>query len=439
MSESQSSGASGPQVPRTFLEYLRSFGPGIIVVLTWLGAGDIVENAAAGANYGYILMWIVVVAVLMRLIFVSIIAKYQLCNERGEGVLDGLARLSPIFPPVLLVVAIVMGHFYGSYMVKGIGEISANVVGYGPAWLWAVFWIIVALVICLRSVYTRIEWIFKFFLALLAASFLGAAIWVGPNPAGIASGFVPFRFPEQEGAFDSLLIAIGILGAVGGSLMNLVYPYFLDDKGWRGPQFRRVQLYDFVLAMIVMIVINLSIWTLGAELLHKTGGEIKELEDMTSLLSNVLGKGGEILFYLGVFAAVYTSIIGHALGLARLSTHAYLRCKRNDAPTPEESRSHPLYTYVTVWILVSPLIWMLPNMPGFVTLTLVINCAQVVLVPFIAGGLWWITASARYIGATYRNRLWENVVLAVLFILSLCGAYGSVVSVVEKVGELMAG
>ncbi|MGC3970251.1 MAG: hypothetical protein QM775_23850 [Pirellulales bacterium] len=28
-----------PPVPRTLLEYVRSFGPGIVVVLTWLGAG----------------------------------------------------------------------------------------------------------------------------------------------------------------------------------------------------------------------------------------------------------------------------------------------------------------------------------------------------------------------------------------------------------------
>ena len=34
-------------IPRTFLEYLRSFGPGLIVVLTWLGAGDIVEMGVA--------------------------------------------------------------------------------------------------------------------------------------------------------------------------------------------------------------------------------------------------------------------------------------------------------------------------------------------------------------------------------------------------------
>ena len=439
MSEPQAPTAGGPQVPRTFFEYLRSFGPGLIVVLTWLGAGDVIENGVAGGNYGYSIMWVVLLAVLMRFVFVSIIAKYQLCNERGEGVLDGLARLHPFFPPFLLVAVVVMGHLYGSYMVKGIGEISANVVGYGPPWAWAIFWIAVALAICLRPVYTRIEWIFKVLLGLLAVSFLGSAIWVGPNPGGIVSGLVSFEFPEQKGSFHSLLIAMGIIGAVGGSLMNLVYPYFLEDKGWRGPQFRRVQVYDFLLAMIVMIVINVSIWTLGAEVLHPRGLTIKEISDMPRLLSdeNVLGKWGGVLFYLGLFAAIYTSIIGHALGLARLGSHAFAHCRKDEARTSEESRGHPLYKCIVVWVLVSPLVWMHPDTPGFVTLTLIVNSAQVVLVPFIAGGLWWITASGRYIGNAYRNRWWENAVMASLCMLALWGAYGSVKSVVEEIGKLL--
>ena len=55
-----------PPVPSTFLEYVRSFGPGIVIVLTWLGEGDVVDMATAGANYGYSLVWVFVVAVLIR-------------------------------------------------------------------------------------------------------------------------------------------------------------------------------------------------------------------------------------------------------------------------------------------------------------------------------------------------------------------------------------
>src|SRR5690349_11132273 len=92
-----------PPVPKTFREYVASFGPGIVVVLTWLGAGDVVDMGVAGANYGYSLMWVLVVALFMRFVFVSLIARYQLCNPAGEGVLDGLARVHAWFAPGLLV------------------------------------------------------------------------------------------------------------------------------------------------------------------------------------------------------------------------------------------------------------------------------------------------------------------------------------------------
>ena len=82
-------------VPHSFVEYLRSFGPGIVIVLTWLGAGDVVDMGTAGANYGYSLLWVFVVAILFRFLFVSLIARYHLCNQHGEGVLDGLVRLHP--------------------------------------------------------------------------------------------------------------------------------------------------------------------------------------------------------------------------------------------------------------------------------------------------------------------------------------------------------
>ena len=113
-----------------------------------------------------------------------------------------------------------------------------------------------------------------------------------------------------------------MIGAVGGSLMNLVYPYFLDAKGWRGPQYRRVQLYDFTLGMVAMLVLNLSIWVLGAELLYPDK-HIQNLEDLPNLLSTVLGESGRVLFYAGIFAAIYTSIIGHAAGLGT-SRHSRL-------------------------------------------------------------------------------------------------------------------
>ena len=93
-------------------------------------------------------------------------------------------------------------------------------------------------------------------------------IWVGFDPGDVAHGLVRVEMPGKHGAYAPCTSALAMIGAVGGSLMNLAYPYFLDAKGWRGPQYRRVQLYDFCLGIVAMLVLNLSVWMLGAELLY---------------------------------------------------------------------------------------------------------------------------------------------------------------------------
>ena len=94
-----------------------------------------------------------------------------------------------------------------------------------------------------------------------------------------------------------------------------------------------------------------------------------------------------------------------------------------------DHREHRLYLLIASWCLISPLIWTAPGMPDFVFLTLVSNSAQVVLIPLLAGGMWWITASGRFIGQQYRNRWWENAVMCVLFALAIWGAWGAIRSV----------
>ena len=426
--------------PKTFLEYLRSFGPGLVIVLTWLGAGDIVDMGVAGGNYGYSLMWVLVVAVVMRYLFVSLIAKYQLCNQHQESVLDGLVRLHRWYAPLLFAAAIMMGHILGAYMTVGIGESCRNLTGLGEVWHWALLGNAVALLIVFQPVYARVEALFKVMLAVLSVAFIGTALWVGPSPTGIVEGLFKAEMPEQSGQFGPLLVATAMIGAVGGSIMNLVYPYFLEAKGWRGPEFRRVQLYDFLLAVAAMIVLNLAIWSLGAELLHPHDMTIKKMDDLPRLLSDVLGQWGRNVFYLGVFAAVFTSLVGQSLGLALMGSHAWIRWRESQTLVPSDwsgatagtrYADHWLYRPIVVWCVVSPLLWTAPGMPDFVTLTLLGNAVQVVLLPMIAGGLWFITAAERCIGREYQNRWWENLLMAILFGLAAYGAVSAIKSVVE--------
>jgi Mn2+/Fe2+ NRAMP family transporter len=425
-------------IPKTFWEYLKSFGPGFVIVLTWLGSGDIVSAGVSGGNYGYALMWAMVFALLMRFFFVTTIAKYQLCNPHGEGLLDGLVRLHPLFAPFLLIVILVIGHINGTYMIAGIGETMVKLTGFGQEWQWALFWVVVGLAIVFRPIYDRAEWVFKVFIILMTVSLVGTAIWVGPNIGGIVKGTIAFELPPQQGPFGAMAVAMAMVGAVGGSLLNLVYPYFLEQKGWNSPKYRRVQTYDFILAIVALIIFNLAVWTLGAELVHTSGKKIGVLEDLTSLLSIVLGEGGRKLFYLGMFGAVFTSLLGNGLGLGYLASHAYNRWRKKSVGGDRiDYKSHPIYIFIVLWILVSPMIWIFTGKADFVTLTLLANTLMAVLIPALAGGLWWITANRRFIGSEYKNKWWENLIMGFLFVLAVWGAYESALSVYDMVVNMI--
>ena len=414
-------------VPSSFTQYVRSMGPGLVVALTWLGAGDLVDSAVAGGHYGYALMWAIALALFVRFVFVSIIAKYHLCNQHGESVMAGLKRVHPRLPIVIGAIALFFGHFYNSYMIKGVGETTTKLIGVLPPWQWSVFWVLVTAVLLWRGTFRHIEIVFYVFLIMLSVSLIGVALWSGPDPLAALQGVFLFSLPEQKGPFAALLVVISLIGAVGGSIANLLYPYFMDQKGWAGPRFRRLQQYDLAFGTFVIIALNLAVWTVGAEVLHPRGITIANLDDLANLLTLVLGKLGGPIFYLGVFAALYSSVIGIAAGYGLLFADV-LNVHRSEKATvagADLARS-TIYRAVAAWCLFSPLVWCLPGMPGFITLTLVANAAGVIVLPLLCGSLWYITARSAFIGPAYRNRWWENGLMGGLFVLSIWGAYLSI-------------
>ena len=384
-------------IPNSFWQYIKSMGPGIIIALTWLGAGDLVDSAIAGGNYGYTLMWAMAIAIFIRFIFVSIIAKYQLCNQHNESLISGLKRLHPSLPIIIIIIALLFGHFYGSYMVKGVGESCVKLFGFGYVWQWSIFWVTIAAVIIFKGILKRIEIVFYILLILLSSSLIGIAIWTGPDPIPLAKGILTFDIPNNSGSYGALLVITSLIGAVGGSISNLLYPYFIQQKGWNSPKYRKIQIYDLAFGTIILVIINLSIWTIGAELLFTKNISINNLDDLGLLLSIAIGKFGEPLFFIGVFAALYSSVIGNAIGFGYLITDSVNVIKSRDIikKKPLNIANSKIYRFVILWCLFSPLVWSIPNMPSFITLTLVANAAAVIVLPLLCGSLWIITSSKK--------------------------------------------
>jgi hypothetical protein len=273
--------------------------------------------------------------------------------------------------------------------------------------------------------YARVEMLFYGLLAVLTISLLGVAMWTGPDMGAMLTGLLLFDIPaSQSGNFSVLLVVVSLIGAVGGSIANMMYPFFIHEKGWRGPQYRRVQMCDLFFGTSAVVLLDLAVWTIGAEVLHPDGRTVSGIDELAGLLTISVSSMGGPVFYVGCFSALLSSVIGNASGYGLLVAEV-VRVVGGGSVVPAPAET-PAWRATVLWCLLSPLVWSLPGMPNFVTLTILVNAVNVVVLPFLTIVLWAIAWKARLM-------VWyEHVVMSGLLVLALWGTWQSVISLSSR-------
>jgi Mn2+/Fe2+ NRAMP family transporter len=402
---------------------VKLLGPGVIAVLAWLGAGDLITSSVAGSNYGYSMMWVLAASLLLRFLIVNIIARFQLCNNKGMTILEGYAQLHPVFAWFMLGYALIMGHLMNAYMIKGAGEALATILHINYPLLCSAAVVLAVWLLVGKNFYSMIEGAMKLLLAIMTLAFLTLAIMSTPDLGGIVAGTIGFSIPPDEGAHGALLVAVSIIGAVAGSISNFVHPYVMKEKGWTGPEHKRLQRNDLLFAVIIGIVINLAIWVVGAEILRPNGLQVTTLNDLGAALEMSFGRGGWFIFFIGVFATLFASVAGKTTAFPMLITDAlqHIRPERRER-YGKAFHKDPMHQWFMLFILVTPLIWSLPGMPDFVTLTIAVNALNIIGLPVISLGL-LIMSNQKSLLGKYRNNWFENIALGFATGLAVWVAY----------------
>lgn len=195
-------------------EILAKTGPGIIMAAAAVGTGTITTSAILGARYEYGMIWMVILALLMRGIYMR--SAYTAQVVLGMPILDciqayyGKALCAVAgFVCAFGCVAYEVGNFSGT-------GISLNLL-FGLDWkIGGVIMSLVCVVFIFgKSVYKRVEKGMKVCVFLMVLGFLIALICAGgPSAAGMAGGLVP-SLPDTNALFTTLAF-IGSCAAISG-------------------------------------------------------------------------------------------------------------------------------------------------------------------------------------------------------------------------------
>ncbi|MGA7148239.1 MAG: Nramp family divalent metal transporter [Microbacterium sp.] len=408
-------------------------GPALVAGVAYLDPGNVASNMTAGAVYGYLLVWVVVLGNVMAWLIQYLSAKLGIVTGKslpetlGERIGNAWGRRAYWLQAELVAMATDIAEVIG-------GAVALNLL-FGVPLLWGgviTGTVSIALLLLQSKRGPRtFEFVVIGLVAIIAIGFAYGVFIAPPDPAGVIGGLVP-RFEDT----GSVLLAASILGAT--IMPHAIYAHSAlardrfapaaapavasattvqdDGPGARIPapleelrgistaRLLRATKWDVTIAMLIAGTVNLCILLLAAANLAGVPGT-ETLEGAYAALEAGLGPAVATLFAVGLLAS----------GLASTSVGAYAGAEI----------MHGLLR-IRVPLLVRRLVTLIPALiilAAGIDPTLALVLSQVVLsfgIPFALIPLVALTAKADVLGG-FRNRILTTVagVAASVFLIAL--------------------
>src|SRR5688500_9523609 len=212
-------GAATTEAPSALGSRLRHVGPGIVIAVTGVGAGDMVSSLVAGTDFGMVLIWAVVLGALLKWFLTEGIGRWYMAS--GQTMLQGWHALGRGATYYFIVYLFIVTFVFGAAVTSTAAlAVDAALPGTLPVWAWAALHAVAAFVIVGVGRYEFFERIMKVFAALKFGAVVLLAILLAPNLGELAAGFVP-RIPD-----GALINVLAIIGGVGGTYTLAAYAYW---------------------------------------------------------------------------------------------------------------------------------------------------------------------------------------------------------------------
>ena len=290
------------------LDFFKYIGPGLLVTVGFIDPGNWASNFAAGADFGYSLLWVITLSTIMLIVLQHNVAHLGIVT--GLCLSEAATKYTPkwVSRPIL-----------GTAVLASISTSLAEILGGAIAlemlfdipiiWgsLLTAFFVTIML---FTNSYKRIERSIIAFVSVIGLSFLYELFLVDIDWPLAARSWVTPSIPE-----GSLLVIMSVLGAV-------VMPHnlFLHSEVVQSWEYNKkddasirkrlkYEFYDTLFSMGVGWAINSAMILLAAATFFANHIGVEELQQAKSLLEPLLGNQAATIFALALLMAGISSTV----------------------------------------------------------------------------------------------------------------------------------
>jgi Mn2+/Fe2+ NRAMP family transporter len=324
------------------LNKLSKLGPGLLFAGAAIGVSHLVQSTRAGADFGWGLVWALLLINLFKYPFFQYGPRYA--QATGETLLDGYYKLGKGYLWAYFILNFGTMFTIQSAVTVVTAGIASKLFGITED---IVTWSIVITILCgtllLLGKYSWLDKLIKVIMVVLAvSSILAVSFAFFKNEQPLSFNQV---FPDRTG----LLFLIAFLGWMPAPLdISIWHSIWTLEKNKTNPKDTSLKesLFDFNVGYIATVILALCFLGLGALVMFGTGVEFSN-------------QGG---IFAGQLIQLYTSSLGDAaygiIGIAAFTTMLSTTLTTLDASPRAMSRTIQLLfdkegtQYYTFWLLI---------------------------------------------------------------------------------------
>ena len=381
-------------------------GPGLVVAATGVGAADMVATLVAGSQYGYALLWAVILGVILKIVLVEGAGRYTLAT--GNTIFEGWKSLGKwttwYFGPYIII----WGFVYGATAMSSAALPLAALFPAVDLKIWAILMGLAGFAMVWFGKYSFFEKVTAVLVGIMFVTVVGLAVIAAPNFPEMIKGLVPM-IPS-----GGVVYTLALAGGVGGTITLAAYGYWLREKGWYTPKWMRVMRIDNSMAYVMTGIFVIAMLIVGAEVVQAAGVSLsagdRGLLDLGDVLNERYGTFVGTGFLVGFWAASFSSIIGVWNGVSLMFADFWGHMRKKPAGHPDTMTGGKYFKFYVLWLTFPPMVLFLLDKP--IALILAYGVLGSLFMPFLAITLLGLLNGKR-IPKGWANRWHTNTALAI--------------------------
>ena len=200
-----------------FKTRLKNIGPGALVAAAFIGPGTVTSCSTSGANFGYTLLWAMLLSVISVIIMQSMAARLGIVSGLGLGQAlreKFTSKVARVLLAILVIAAVFIGNvayetgnLTGSIM--GIQAAAPALEGNTAKIILALILGVIAFALLWSGSYKNIEKFLTALVVIMGVVFFICAIAVGPDWGEVFKGLFGFKVPDVDKAWMTVAALMG--------------------------------------------------------------------------------------------------------------------------------------------------------------------------------------------------------------------------------------